>query len=116
MPDHQLGRRIAGSTLVLLSLCSIVLSLGAPGVGWALSGISLLLASMCSSTIGRSWLIVCFVLTFALLLTFGPLGIYDSSPFDPDLVMVAFTFGPLTIGLVTLLLQFWRQNSRRDSR
>lgn len=116
MAGRQSSRWIAGSTFVLLSLCSIVLSLGAPGIGWALSGITLIVASMCSSLIGRNWLAACLALAFTLLLTFGPLGTYDSSSFDPDWVMVIFTFGPLTIGLAALLVQFWRQRFGRDNR
>lgn len=116
MAGHQLRRWITGSTLVVLSLCSIVLSLGAPGLGWALSGVTLIVASMCSPLISRNWLVACLVLTFVLLVTFGPLGVYNSSSFDPDWVMAAITFGPMTIGLVALLAPFWRQRFGRASR
>jgi hypothetical protein len=99
----------------LLSPGAIVLSLGAPGLGWALSGVTLIVASMCSPLIGRHWLVACLAFAIVHLLTFGPLGIYDSSSFDPDLVKVVFTFGPMTIGLIALLLPFWRQRFGRAS-
>jgi len=104
LAGRQWGRCLAGSVLVLISLSSIVLSLGAPGLGWALSGATLIAASMCSPLIGRGWLGVCSVLTVALLLTFGPLGYYDSSTFELDWVVAAFTFGPLAVALVALLV------------
>lgn len=116
MAGRQLARWIAGSTLVSLSICSLVLSLGAPGLGWTLSGVTLIVASICTPLIGRNWLVACLVLTLVLLLTFGPLGIYDSSSFNPDLFKIAFTFGPMTIGLIALLVPFWRHRFGRASR
>lgn len=78
MDGRQVGGWIAGSTLVVLSLCAIVLSLTAPGSGWALSGGILIVASLCSSLIGRHWLVACLILTSVLMVTFGPLSTYDS--------------------------------------
>lgn len=116
MAQHRLGSRIAGSARVVLSLCSIVLCLGAAGAGWAVSGATLVVASLCAPLIGRHWLAVCLVLTFALLVTFGPLGVYDSATFDPDWVMAAMTFGPIMIALVALLVPFWKKRFGRASR
>lgn len=113
---RQWVRRLAGSVLVVLSFSSIVLSLGAPGLGWALSGATLIAASLCSPLIGRGWLVACSALTVVLLLTFGPVGYYDSSTFDPDWVMAAFTFGPLAIGLVALLAPYWTNKPGRMGR
>lgn len=113
---RQLARRFVGAILVFFSLSSILLSLGAPGLGWALSGSTLIAASICSLLIGRGWLIVCFILTVVLLLTLGPLGYFDSSTSDSDCVMAAFTFGPLAIGLVALLRPYWRHKIRQRGR
>lgn len=109
-------RRLAVSILILLSLGSIVLSLGAPGLGWVLSGVTLIDASMCSALIGRRWLLVCMGLTVALLLTFGPLGHYKSSALDSNWVMAAFTFGPLAIGLAAFLVPLFKQKRERTDR
>jgi hypothetical protein len=109
MNSGQLARWITGSALLILSLCAIVLSLGAPGLGWALSNATLLGACVVSNLIGRKWLLACLILTCLLLVTFGPLGIYESSRFDPDWPMSAFTFGPVMISLLTLLMPIWRQ-------
>ncbi len=116
MTSARLGRWITGSVLVSLSLCSIVVSLGAPGLGWALSAATLITACICSTLIGRKWLLTCLILTLVLLVTFGPLGVYDSSSSDADWVMAILTIGPISIGLVTLLLPFWRQRFGRASR
>ena len=108
---RQWSQRVAGAALVLLSFTAIVVSLGAPGIGWTLSGATLIVASSCSPLIGRGWLVICSILTVVLMLTFGPLVYYDSSIFDPNWVMAAFTFGPLAIGLVALLAAFGRQRA-----
>ncbi len=107
----RFSRRLARAILVSLSLGAILLSMGAPGVGWVLSSATLIAASVCAHFIGRAWLLACSLLSVALLLTFGPLGYFDSSKFDPNLMMVAFTFGPLAVALIALFLGLSRGKS-----
>ncbi len=107
----MLIKRLAGPVLVFFSICAVILSFGAPGLGWALSGITLIAASMCTSLIGRSWLVACTVLTLALLFSFGPLGYFQWSAIRFDAAMALFTFTPLAIAMVALMRPLWRPRS-----
>lgn len=62
-----------GAGFVLLSVVSVVLSLGAPGLGWSLATVTMVMASLCSRLVGPCWLSICLAVTTIHLFTFGPL-------------------------------------------
>ncbi len=75
-PGARLQRLISlsGAGFVLLSLISMILSLGAPGLGWSVATITMVGVSLCSRLVGRRWLSACLALTAIHLFTLGPLA------------------------------------------
>ena len=72
---------VTGIILAFLSLAALVLSMGAPGLGWALASIILFLACLCSHWIGLRFVCLCLAVTVIHFVTFGPLWcLGDSAP------------------------------------
>jgi hypothetical protein len=107
-PDRRL-RRIAGAGFVFMSVVSLVLSLGAPGLGWALATVTMIAVSLCSALVGRRWLVICLGVTLFHLFSVGPLNSSPASSFGSDwLFGAAFTAAPLVVGVVALAFTYWR--------
>jgi hypothetical protein len=109
MKDTGAGRRrlasLAGAGFVVMSGVSVVLSLGAPGLGWLLATVTMVTVSLCSRLVGQRWLCVCLGVTLVHLFTFGPLSRAPGSSFGSDWIFAAiFTGTPLVAGVVALVL------------
>jgi hypothetical protein len=103
VPGHHRLIRLAGPGFVLLSVVSIGLSLGAPGLGWAMATVTMVAASLCARLVGQAWLAVCLALTAVHVLTLGPLGGGAGSSFGSEWVIgVLFTGIPFIAGMGAL--------------
>lgn len=100
---HRRPRRLAGAGFALLSMVAVVLSLGAPGLGWGLATLTMIAASLCARLAGRGWLYVCLALTLVHLLTFGPLGVAGSSFGSHRVVGAVFAALPFVAGIGALV-------------
>jgi hypothetical protein len=101
--------RIAGGGFALMSIVSVVLSLGAPGLGWVLATVTMVAVSLCSYLVGQGWLWICLGVTLVHLFTFGPLGGDTGSSFGGDWVFGAvFTAMPFVVGVVALVVTYFR--------
>lgn len=100
---HRRLRTLAGAGFVLLSLVAVVLSLGAPGLGWGLATLTMIAISLCARLVGRGWLYVCLALTLVHLLTFGPLGVAGSSFGSHWLIGTVFAALPFVAGMGALV-------------
>jgi hypothetical protein len=98
-----------GAGFVLLSVVSVALSLGAPGLGWLLATITMVVLSLCSRLVGQRWLYICLAVTAIHLFTFGPLGGGSGSALGSNwsigLVFAAIPFIAGIAALVTTHLQ-----------
>jgi hypothetical protein len=100
---------LAGAGFVLMSVVSVVLSLGAPGLGWALATVTMVAVSLCSHLIGQRWLWICLGVTLVHLLTLGPLGGGKAPSFGSDWFFGAvFTAMPIVVGVVALVVTYLR--------
>lgn len=105
-------RRLAGAGFVLMSVVSVVLSLGAPGLGWVLATVTMVAVSLCAHLVGQRWLSICLGVTLVHLLTLGPLSDSPGSSFGSDLLFGAvFTAAPLVVGVVALVVTYWRSRN-----
>jgi hypothetical protein len=105
-------RRFAGAGFVLMSVVSLVLSLGAPGLGWALATVTMVVVSLCSHLVGQRWLAICLGVTLVHLITVGPLNGSAGSSFGSDWLFGAvFTAVPLVVGVVALAVTYWRSRN-----
>lgn len=94
---------LAGPAFVIMSLLAIVLSLGAPGLGWMLATLTMVAVSLCWRRVGRRWVWICLGVTLAHLLSFGPLGGGDASSYGDNLALgIAFTAAPFVAGVAAL--------------
>ena len=66
--------------LILLSSLSIVISLGMPGVGWIISALTLIVASLLAALIGKRSVGVVLGISLVHLVSFGPLAGFDVQP------------------------------------
>lgn len=103
---------VTGIVLTLLSIAAIVLSLGAPGLGWALASITLVLASVCSLWIGLRVVCLCLAATTIHFVTFGPLT-YSVGSNVSWVAVAIFGWGPFIVCGLALLLSFWRRRIGR---
>lgn len=117
MNAHERGKprsRLAlltGGILIFLSIVAIVLSLGAPGLGWALASIILVMASLCLPWIGQRFVVLCMAVTVIHFVTFGPLTYSGASPSNVSWIIVAvFGWGPFVICGIAVLLPFWTKH------
>lgn len=115
MMDHErdtgLSRpaRWTGALLVAISAAAIVLSLGAPGLGWALASIILVLASFCIAWLGRRIVAVCLAVAIVHFFTFGPFTYQTGSAINVSwLVSIGLGWGPLLISSVALIASIMR--------
>ena len=101
---HHLPAMLSGAGFVLLSVVSVVLSLGAPGLGWGLATVTVIALSLCARLVGRRWLCVCLALALVHLLTLGPLGGRAGSSFGSHwLVGAVFAALPFVAGVGALM-------------
>ncbi|NRR29518.1 hypothetical protein HSX11_04885 [Oxalobacteraceae bacterium] len=93
--------------MVLLSLLSIVLSLGAPGIGWVVAVVSLALASFLSRLTGKKYVAMSLMLSIFHLFSFGPLAGMFSASNPVAQISVGFLIGfvalPFTLAVLSLL-------------
>jgi hypothetical protein len=105
-------RRSAGTDFVLMSVVSLVLSLGAPGLGWVLATVTMVAASFCSQLVGQRWLAICLGVTLVHVITLGPLSDSPGSSFGSDWLFGAvFTATPLVVGVAALVITYWRSRN-----
>jgi hypothetical protein len=98
---------LSGAGFVLLSVLSVVLSLGAPGLGWGLATVTMVVVSLCSRLVGRRWLYICLAVTTIHLLTLGPLGGGAGSSFGTDWYIGAvFAAIPFIAGIGALVVTY----------
>jgi hypothetical protein len=106
---RRLIRLVAGAGFALMSVVSVVLSLGAPGLGWVLATVTMVAVSLCSHLVGQRWLWICLGVTLVHLITLGPLGGSAGSSFGGDWVFgTVFTAMPLVVGVVALVVTYLR--------
>jgi hypothetical protein len=77
------GRRlkwITGVFLVFLSVFSILVSLAMPGVGWTISAVTLIVASLSSPLIGKQYIGAALVISMVHVFTLGPLAGFRLQP------------------------------------
>ncbi|UOD30342.1 hypothetical protein INH39_00870 [Massilia violaceinigra] len=99
---RRLGLLVAAAC-ILLSLVSMVVSLGAPGIGWMIAAAILIIATFMTPLIGRLKLGICFVITVIHLFTFGPMSLLGLTfTLDPGFIFL-FALTPLLVALASLL-------------
>lgn len=103
---------LSGAGCVLLSLIAVVLSLGAPGLGWGLATVTMVAISLCSRLVGQRWLYVCLAVTTIHLLTFGPLGGGTGSSFgDRWFIGAMFAAAPFIAAAGALAARYLRMRN-----
>jgi hypothetical protein len=104
---HHRPSGLSGAGFVLLSVVSVVLSLGAPGLGWGLATVTMVAASLCFRLVGQRWLYICLAVTAIHLLTFGPLGGGAGSSFGSDwFIGAVFAALPFIAGVGALVVTY----------
>jgi hypothetical protein len=88
---------LAKAFLIFLSVFSIVISLGMPGVGWIVSVLTLIIASLVAALIGKRPVAVVLGISLVHLVSFGPLAGFDVQP------GVGYSFAAITVVLPFLL-------------
>ena len=89
--------------------------MGAPGLGWVVAVLNLLLAGLFIPLIGRRCLGLCLAITIAHLFTVGPMSGVQSSFQTAPLFSVGFVLLPIVIAACLLLLPLWRAHQRRKA-
>ncbi len=89
--------------------------MGAPGLGWVVAAVNLLLAGLLIPLIGRRCLGLCLVITLAHLFTFGPMSGAESSFKTAPLFSLGFVLLPIVIAACLLLMPVWRAYQRRQA-
>lgn len=105
---HQCLIRLSGAGFLLLSVLSVVLSLGAPGLGWGLATITMVAISLCSRLVAQPWFYLCLAVTFIHLLTYGPLGGAGSSFGNDWFIGAVFAALPFIAGVGALAVAYMR--------
>jgi hypothetical protein len=104
---HRRLTWLSGAGLVLLSVASIVLSLGAPGLGWGLATVTMVVASLCSRLVGLRWLCICLGVTLVHSVTLGPLAGGAGSSFGADwFIGAVFAAMPFLAGAGALVVTY----------
>lgn len=105
---------VTGIILAFLSIAAIVLSLGAPGLGWAFASMILLAASVCARWIGLRLVSLCMTVTVIHFVTVGPLS--DSGGANVGWgVVIFFWWGPLIVSGLVLLMSLLRARIARTT-
>lgn len=118
MTAHEGGKprsrlaRITASVLLLLSIGAIVLSLGAPGLGWAFASVILMIASLCTPWLGTRVVYPSLAVTAIHLVTFGPLTSSGGAHVS-WMIGAILSWGPFLVCGVALLVPFWKRRFRR---
>ena len=108
-------RFLAGGMCYFLAIFSILVSMGAPGLGWVVAVVNLLLAGLFIPRIGRRCLGLCLPITIVHLFTFGPMSGAESSFKTSPLFSVGFVLLPIVIAGCLLLMPVWRAHQRRNA-
>ncbi len=106
---------LAGGVCYFFAVFSILVSLGAPGLGWVIAALNLLLAGLFIPLIGRRCLGLCLVITIAHLFTIGPMSGVEPSFKTSPLFSAGFVLLPIVIAACLLLLPVWRTHRQRDA-
>lgn len=85
------------SFLIFLSVSSIVISLGMPGVGWVVSALTLTIASLAAALIGKRPVAIVLGISLVHLVSFGPLAGFEVQP------GTGYGFAAITVVLPFLL-------------
>lgn len=102
--------RLSGAGFLLLSVLSILLSLGAPGLGWGLATVTMIAISLCSRVVGRRWLWGCLIVTLVHFASLGPLVGRAGESFGSNwFTGVVFAAAPFVFGIVALVGTYFRQ-------
>ena len=104
---------VFAAACIFLSIVSMVISLGAPGIGWAIAATILVIATFMTSLIGRLTLGICLAITVIHLFTFGPLSpMGHTSTLAPAFIFL-FAIAPLLIASASILRPLWQRRKRR---
>ncbi|HEX8612204.1 MAG TPA: hypothetical protein VF800_13025 [Telluria sp.] len=107
---------LVSAACIFLSIVSMVVSLGAPGIGWVSAATILVIATFMTPLIGRLKLGICLVITVVHLFTFGPLSpLGHTSTLDPVFIFL-FAITPLLVALASILWPLWQRRKRRSAR
>ncbi|RZI40497.1 hypothetical protein EGT07_22920 [Herbaspirillum sp. HC18] len=91
-----------------LSLLAFVMSLGLPGVGWAVGMLALVTVSLLSHWGGRKYVVVTFLISTVHLFTLGPLSGLGKSTHQGDqppvFFLIIFVIVPMTIALLSIFM------------
>lgn len=102
---------LARAGFLIMSFLAILLSLGAPGLGWMLATLAMIGVSLCWRRVGRRWVWICLGVTLIHLLTLGPLGGGGASSFgDSPAFGIVFTAAPFVAGAAALASAYWRSS------
>lgn len=90
---------------ISLATFSVLVSLGAPGLGWVVAAVNLFLVSLLTPLIGRRWVGLCLGISIVHLFTFGPMSDPKSLLDAPLLFSLGFVLAPVLIALVSLRMR-----------
>lgn len=97
-------RLIASVFLIILSGLSIIISLGMPGVGWVISALVVIVASLMAPLIGISTVAIALAISLVHLVTFGPMAGFRLQPgVDTGFGLIAIVV-PFLVGFIVLLV------------
>lgn len=92
----------AGRVVALLSMMSILLSVGMPGVGWLMAALMLFVASASAPLCGSRPLALTIVLSIVHLVSFGPFaGLRQQDGVEGSFVLI-FIVVPFAIAIMVL--------------
>jgi hypothetical protein len=93
----------------MLSVFAFLLSLGMPGVGWALAAIVLIVTSLLTRFIGKAYIGAALSVTLIHLFTLGPLAQVLSSsrgqPLPPTGPLIIAVVLPIAIAIASLVIR-----------
>lgn len=101
---HDRAACLSGAGFVLLSVLAVVLSLGAPGLGWGLATITMNAVSVFSREVSRYAPGICLVVTALHLFTLGPMAGGAVSSDNDWFVAAAFAVLPFIAGTGALVI------------
>lgn len=100
-----------GVFLVVQSALAVVISVGAPGIGWMLAVVTLYVGGLAARRIARGQLLAVFVIALLHLFLFGPFAGFRWISGNPGAGLVIFFVAlPLvTAALALCLPMIWRR-------
>lgn len=104
---------LVATACIFLSIVSMIVSLGAPGIGWAIAATILVIATFMASLIGRLTLGICLAITVIHLFTLGPLSPLGLTFTLAPAFIFLFVIVPLLITSASMLRPLWQRRKRR---